>query len=102
MSDALTSDGRREDVPYRHSSDVVHRVVEGQAVLVNLASGACFELDRIGTRIWELVGEGLPASRVLEALLDEYEADRGEVEIALRRLLDDLLSQGLIFESEKR
>ena len=87
--------------PLRHAKDVVHRVLDGRAVLVNLASGACFELDPIGTRIWELIGEGLAPGRIVDVLLEEYETDRAAIEAELSRLLDELSTQGLVQPMER-
>jgi hypothetical protein len=36
--------------------DVAAREIEDGAVLVNMGSGACFELNRIGFEIWKALG----------------------------------------------
>lgn len=79
------------------AKDVVHRVLDGQAVLIHLASGACFELDPIGTRVWALIGHGLLPSRIVECLLEEYDADRAVVERSLIQLLEELAAHGLVY-----
>jgi hypothetical protein len=37
---------------------VAAREIEDGAALVNLGSGACFELNRIGFQIWKALGAG--------------------------------------------
>jgi|SRR5450432_2683245 len=38
--------------------NVAAREINDGAVLVNMGSGACFELNRIGFEIWKLLGSG--------------------------------------------
>lgn len=73
----------------RIPDDVVSRDVGGEEVILHLGTGTYFGLDRVGTRIWRLIGELGSLDRVLATLLDEYEV--GEVE--LRRDLDDLIAK---------
>lgn len=67
--------------------DVLVRVLDGESVLLDLASGSYYGLDEIGTRVFRLVSEGKALGEVRAALLDEFEV--GEAELA--RDVDDLL-----------
>ena len=63
--------------------DVLFREVEGEAVLLAVASGSYFGLDQVGTRIWQLLSADGDVATVKRQLLDEYDVD------------DDQLSQAL-------
>jgi hypothetical protein len=41
--------------------DVAAREIDDGAVLVNMGSGACFELNRIGFEIWKVLGDYVSA-----------------------------------------
>ncbi len=84
------------DQRVRVSDDVVFRELEGEAVLLNLASGMYFGLDPIGTRVWQLLGEHQMLRAVLERMLDEFDVDRETLQSDLLSLADDLSSHGLI------
>ena len=79
------------------SKDVVAREVGGEMVLLDLASGQYFGLDKIGGRIWELLTE---RPRSLSDLCDvieaEFDAPRSTIETDLQALLSSLGEQELI------
>lgn len=95
MSD-VTSDRR-----VRQAEGVVYRNLRGAAVVVNLSTGACFELDEIGTQIWELIGPGSSERAILEILLDRYDGERAMIESELVRLLDELATHRLIHTADE-
>lgn len=75
--------------------DVVFRQLDDEAVLLDLKSGTYFGLNAVGTRIWQLVGEGAALSVVLDTLAGEYDAPRDELERDLLSLGEELCSRGL-------
>ena len=81
---------------WKLSPDVVFRDLEGEAVILDLASGTYFGLNEVGTRVWRLVDEGRDASQIVEIVASEYQADRATIARDVERLLDDLRSRRLI------
>ncbi len=79
------------------SKDVVAREVGGEMVLLDLASGQYFGLDRIGGRIWELLTEGPRSlSDLCDVIEAEFVAPRNTIETDLQALLSSLGEQELI------
>jgi Coenzyme PQQ synthesis protein D (PqqD) len=76
--------------------EVMAREVGEETVLLDLASGSYFGLDALGTRIWQLLVAGSTLAQVRDALLDEYEVGRDQLEADLLRLLDELHAAGLV------
>lgn len=83
------------DTRLKVSSDVVFRELEGEAVILNLASGTYFGLDAVGTRIWQLLQSKERLGDVLVALGEEYDGPPGEIEADLLRLASELVNKGL-------
>lgn len=83
----------------RRSPDVVHRNLEGEAVLVDLRTGSYFGLDPVGTRIWESLTNGAPLRTVLEVVLDEFDVAEAVARSDLLRLAGELLQKGLVMEA---
>jgi len=81
---------------WKHSPDVVFRDLDGEAVILDLASGTYFGLNEVGTRVWRLVDEGRDASQIVEIVASEYQADRATIVRDVERLLDDLRTRRLI------
>jgi hypothetical protein len=76
--------------------DVVFRELDGEGVILNLASGIYFGLDQTGTRIWRLIEQHRRLDAVLAALGDEYEASRDTLERDLLNLAVELSEKGLL------
>ena len=87
---------RHRGLVLRISPDVVFRDLEGEAVILDLASGRYFGLNAVGTRIWALLEGGTPTDRIVEAIVDEYDADAQQIARDVRGLIDELTSRGLI------
>ena len=72
------------------------RELDGEAVLLNLASEKYFGLDEVGTRMLAALTSGKTVEEACEALLEEYDADPGTLRSDLDRLVTKLLAKGLI------
>lgn len=78
------------------AENVVFQRIEGETVLLDLKGEQYFGLDEVGSRIWELVGEGRSFDAIVRTLGAEYEADAARIEEDLRRLLAELERAGLV------
>jgi hypothetical protein len=76
------------------------RELEGEAVLLDLASGNYFGLNATGRRVWQLLCEGHSNAEVAERLLVEFSGSREEIESDLRQLLLELTREGLLVAEE--
>jgi hypothetical protein len=85
-----------KDARVRRSREVLHRDLQGEAVLVDLGSGKFFGLDEVGTRVWD----GMESETTVDALVDrvvaEFEVSRPRAEKDLHALLRDLARRGLV------
>ena len=79
---------------------VMARQVGDETVILNLATGTYFGLDPVGTRMWQLIGEGRTMGEICESLLAEFEVTRETLERDVAALLDDLRAQGLVTAAE--
>ncbi len=88
------------DSRLRCAPDVLFRSLDGEAVLLDLASGTYFGLDAVGTRIWELLDQRQPLAAILDAILDEYDVEEQRARADLFELVEGLLAKGLIRTDE--
>jgi hypothetical protein len=78
------------------SPDTLFQEVEGEAVLVNLASCRYFGLDEIGTHVWLLLQQYGLVRTVFEQMLLEYDVLPERLEADLEQLLQSLRHNGLV------
>ena len=92
----MTASGRiGNDTPIRRGAAVVFQELDGEAVLVHLDRGTCFTLDPIGTRIWQLIGDGAVIGDITEALRLEFDVAFEVLEADVRSLVAELVTREL-------
>ena len=70
--------------------------MDGEIVMLSLQRGEYFGLDKVGSRIWELIEQSITVDNIKKVLLDEYEVDVLTCEKDLIEFLEDLESKGLL------
>jgi hypothetical protein len=81
---------------FSQSPEVVSRVLDGEAVLLDLASGKYLGLNAVATRAWELIGAGKSLAEMRSVLFDEFEVARDVLDRDLTELLETMRARGLI------
>jgi hypothetical protein len=76
--------------------DVIFRELDGEAIILNLATGIYFGLDEVGTRLWALVTESGTLRHAVHVMAAEYDVDRSALEGDVLELAGGLLEKGLI------
>jgi hypothetical protein len=77
-------------------TQVMARQVGDETVILDLASGLYFGLDEVGTRVWEMIGDGASIARICEQLGREYEVAPDVLARDVNSLLGELRSRGLV------
>ena len=78
------------------SKDVLAQELDGETVLLDLASENYFCLDAVGARVWQLINEGQEQAVLIDTLLEEYEVECEVLENDVTELLGRLSEAGLI------
>ena len=77
--------------------DVVHEVIEGEAILINMTTGSYYSLDGVGGLVWELLQQGpTSASDVAAALRPAVTGDAVMLESEIAKFLQELHAEGLV------
>lgn len=79
-----------------NAPDVVHEIIEGEAVIVNLAKGSYYSLDKIGAEIWDLIVNGLTVDQIVDAIAFRYKGNRDPIQEGVHQLLERLQQEQLI------
>lgn len=81
---------------FKISPQVVGEVLDGEAVLLDLASGKYFALNPSATRMWELLAASGDPDAVVAGILEEFASEEATVRADLDALLSDLLARGVV------
>ena len=81
---------------YTPATQVLSVVQETDTALLDLRSEKYFTLNEVGTRIWELLGEGTEIAMIVELLAEEYDAPVEAIRTDTLALLAALHAAGLV------
>ena len=75
---------------------VLFQELQGEAVLFDLKTGIYLSLNKVGTRIWQLLGEHELLSKVVELMLSEYDVTEECCRKDLFDLIEKMREHGLV------
>jgi len=75
---------------------ILHRLLEGESVLLDPDSGTYYALNEVASRVWELAADEPTLAEVLRTLLAEYEVAPATLREDLDSLLGRLVEEGLL------
>ncbi len=84
----------------RISDAAVVRDLDGESVILNIESGIYFGLDRIGTRVWQLIEEHGDVDAIVRVMEHEYDADPQTLRADAEALVAALIEKRLIIEGD--
>ena len=80
----------------RVSPDVVMREIDGEAVVLDLASGHYFGLNPVATRVWAVLAAGASVDDAIATITAEFDAPEAAIAADVRALVSDLVARGLL------
>lgn len=83
-----------EQYPCRKSAP--WRVLDTEALVVDVRGGLIYPLNRVATRIWQLCDGAHTIDAIVRALVDEFDADEATIRSDAMTFLDELARAGLI------
>ncbi len=81
-----------------NAPSVVAEIIDGEAVIMDLASGHYFSTQGVGAEIWRSVEAGLGRAGAVDALSHLYECDHGELQRAVDGFIAELVERRLVVE----
>ena len=78
------------------ANSVRETVNEDGAVLLDIRQGTCFSMNRIGSRIWQMLKRGNSLTDIIDALEVEFEVPRFQIEADVAAFIGELRKRNLI------
>ena len=76
--------------------DVQWTIMDGEAVILNLATGIYYTLDRVGTVIWQELTAGKGIEETVEFVCARFDEEASAVRSDMERLLTHLKKEQYI------
>ena len=80
----------------RPNPEVLAKRLDESTVLVDIGTNRIFELNESGTRVWELLDQGLNTDRIVQRLIDEFDVEDEQAAGDVKKLLSQLEAEGLL------
>jgi len=80
--------------------EVAAKVMDGEAIIINLANGVYYSMDKAGGFIWEMIQRKHSLEETVTALMARYDVSREQAQKDVEQLVDELLRENLISASD--
>ena len=80
--------------------EVASKVIDGEAIIINLANGVYYSMDKVGALVWDLLQTGYSLDEVIAAVTGQYDVAREQAESNVRDLVQELVQENLVVISE--
>ena len=84
------------DIALRPSPEVISKRLDEATVLVHIPTNRIFELNETGTRVWELLGQGVDTNTIIGFLVEEFDVDKARASNEVNDLLIQLRTKDLL------
>jgi len=85
------------------AQQVIHEIIDGEVIIINLGTGTYYSLKGSAAHIWELIQQpaGVHRLDLIEALAARFESSHSELEAAVTPFLAELGNEGLVTWTEQ-
>jgi hypothetical protein len=83
-----------------NEAEVAAEVFDGEAIILNLATGAYYSMDRAGGLIWTLIVGGHSLEETTATLLARYDVPPERARADVERVADNLVRENLVLVAQ--
>jgi hypothetical protein len=80
--------------------EVAAKVIDGEAIIINLANGIYYSMDKVGGLIWDMVQTGHSLEEIIQGVTERYDVAREKVESDVVELVEEMLRENLVAVAE--
>jgi Coenzyme PQQ synthesis protein D (PqqD) len=80
--------------------EVAAKVIDGEAIIINLANGIYYSMDKVGGLIWEMIEGKQTLEEIITATVARYDVSREQAQVDVELLVNELLRENLITAAE--
>lgn len=79
-----------------NTADVAAKVLDGEAIMIDLKKGTYYSLDGVGTLVWQLIEGGYPLRKIVDITAQQFEVPADVAEADVGRLVQQMLDESLV------
>jgi len=82
-----------------NEKEVAAKVMDGEAILINLSNGIYYSMDRVGSLIWEMIEKSSSVEEMTAAISARYDIPPEQARTDVERLVGELVDEKLVIET---
>ncbi|MBI5788382.1 MAG: PqqD family peptide modification chaperone [Candidatus Schekmanbacteria bacterium] len=86
---------------FHRTQETPWNTIDNEAVVLNLDNGHYYVLNETGRRVWELLDGERTIGQIAALICEEYEAQEQQAQTDIVKLLEEMLSEGLVASGVK-
>ena len=83
-----------------NEGQVAARVMDGEAIMINLSSGMYYSIDGVGGLIWEMIEGRHSLEEIAAAVVARHDVLRDQAQADVQRLVEELMEENLVQVSD--
>ncbi len=83
-----------------NTAEVAAKVLDGEAILINLSTGTYYGIDKAGCRIWEMIEKGYNQREIIETVVALYDVPAERAKADIESLISELIKENLIMVAD--
>jgi len=88
--------GDMETIYRINGAGVIGEILDGEAIIVNLDSGAYYSLEGVGSEVWSAVESGATLPELIELAGAKYAGPAAEIAAGVAALVEELIAEALL------
>lgn len=81
---------------------VAAKVLDGEAIMINLAKGTYYSLDEVGTLVWELIEREHTLGHITEVITRRFQVSPEAAGTDVQRLVEEMLDEGIVVRVDEK
>lgn len=82
-----------------NSPKIVHEIIDGEAIIINMDLGHYYSADQAGAVIWERIDQVASLKDLVEAVTRRYNGSSAQIEVTVSQFLAELQQEDLIIRT---
>ena len=80
--------------------EVAAKVLDGEAIIINLSNGIYYSMDKVGGFIWEMIAGGHSLADTVATIIAHYDVSREQAQADVERLVAELIQENLVIVTD--
>lgn len=86
----------KPDSILKRRQEQIFSEIDGEVVMLSLENSEYYGMDKVGSRIWQLLENPVSLREIIEALLEEYDVTEGQCADDTIKFVEQLADKNLI------